>query len=133
MRSVAPVLVVLLFVPGCTSGLNRPVHEVTAKADAQGVQRLTITTHTFYFEPNRIVVKANQPVELKVRNGSWLVPHNLSLKASDGGLDLEADVHPLGGSRVLRFTPTRPGEYSFYCDKDEHMKKGMTGTVVVTP
>ncbi len=123
----------LLTATGCASGLKRPVQEVTATADAQGVQRVTLKAHAFYFEPNRIVVHANHPVELRLHNGSWLVPHNFSLKAPEGGLDVEADLRPFGGSRTVRFTPATPGEYRFFCDKDHHMKKGMTGTLVVTP
>src|SRR5439155_26258588 len=65
MRTFRLVLLALLLISACTSGLKRPVNEVTAKTDPQGVQRVTLETHSFYFEPNRIVVKANIPVELK--------------------------------------------------------------------
>ena len=60
-----------------------------------------------------------------------LVPHNFSLKAPESGLELERDLRWFGGSATLTFTPTKPGSYPFYCDKDSHMKHGMTGTLVV--
>src|SRR5204862_1238746 len=69
-------------VAGCTSGLNRPVREVTANLGADQVQRVTVTTHSFYFDPNRIVVKRGVPVELTIRNGAWFVPHDFSCDAA---------------------------------------------------
>ena len=131
MRTFRLVLLALLLISACTSGLKRPVNEVTAKTDPQGVQRVTLETHSFYFEPNRIVVKANIPVELKVRNAAFLVPHNFTLQSKDGGLAVETDLSMFGGSHIVRFTPATPGEYRFFCDKDAHEKKGMTGTLVV--
>lgn len=117
---------------GCASGLNRPVQEVTATSDAQGVQHVRLETHSFYFAPNRIVVKAGKPVEIDIHNKATMVPHNFTLKDPAGGLDQEVDVRWFGGHGVARFTPQKPGEYLFYCDKDSHMKKGMKGTFVVT-
>jgi len=127
------VVLVALASAGCASGLNRPVKEVTATSDTQGVQRVRLETHAFYFEPNRIVVKAGHPVEIEIHNKSTMVPHNFTLKAPDGGLDVEKDVRWFGGHGVVRFTPDKPGEYLFYCDKDSHMRKGMKGTFVVQP
>ena len=37
------------------------------------------------------------------------------------------------GTRRVRFTPTEPGEFKFWCHVDHHAKKGMTGTLVVLP
>src|SRR2546429_3890915 len=111
MRNAVLAFVAAALMSGCSSGLKRPVQEVTATTDAQGVQHVRLETHTFFFEPNRIVVKANQPVEIRIHNGAMLVPHNFTLKNPEGGLAVEADVHAFGGSTVVKFTPTRPGEY----------------------
>lgn len=127
------VSLALLALAGCASGLHRPVHEVTARVDADGVQRVALRTHSFYFEPNRIVVRVNVPVELALHNGALLVPHNFSLRSTEGGLAVEKDLRWFGGSGVVRFTPGKPGEYRFFCDKDAHAKKGMAGTLVVVP
>ncbi len=118
---------------GCSSGVNRPVSEVIAVTDSTGVQHLEVTSHSFWFEPNRIVVKAGVPVVLEVRNASLIIPHNFSCDAQEAGLGLDAGMGMLKGGSTLRFTPTKSGEYRFYCDKGSHQMKGMTGTIVVVP
>ena len=107
---------------GCSSGLNRPVTSLDAKLDSQGVQRVEVALHSFYFEPNRIVVHANHPVVLKLKNHSWLVPHNFTIV--DPAAAANQNLGPFGGHEV-RFTPTKAGEYEFFCHKDSHAKKGM--------
>jgi plastocyanin len=92
-----------------------------------------IETHSFYFHPNRIVVKAGRPVELEIHNSATFVPHNFSVHDAEAGLDVHADVRWFHGSARARFTPKKAGEYTFLCAKDAHMKKGMTGTLVVKP
>jgi plastocyanin len=130
MRVIAGIAFVALL-SGCSSGLNRPVKEVTATVGADQVQQVTVTTHSFWFEPNRIVVHAGKPVVLHVRNGSWIVPHNLTLTAPETDVTVSADVGFFGRSKTVRFTPTKTGEYHFGCHVDSHGKKGMRGTLVV--
>ena len=121
----------LVILASCSSGLNRPVQEVTATTGADHVQRVTITTHSFYFEPNRIVVQKGIPVELKVKNGAMFVPHDFSCGAKEAGIEVDAPVGMFHGSKTVRFTPGTAGEFPFFCDKDSHAKKGMKGTLVV--
>ena len=118
---------------GCTSGIGRPVSEVTARTDADGVQRVRVEAHSFYFEPNRIIVHAGKPVELTVKNGGVLIPHNFSCIAEQAGVDVHQDVGMFRGQKAARFTPGTPGEYPFFCSKDGHSKKGMKGMLVVVP
>jgi len=132
MRAIVVVAMGVLLA-SCASGLHRPVSEVTARTDAHGVQHVTLHAHTFYFEPNRIVVKANVPVEIVIHNSAFMVPHNFTLAAPAAGIRVERDLSMFHGSGTVRFTPTQPGEYTFFCDKDSHMKRGMTGTLVVRP
>jgi plastocyanin len=127
----AGIAVVMLVVLGCSSGLKRPVHEVTARAGADGVQRVEVTAHSFWFEPNRIVVKAGVPVELHVRNGSWIIPHGFDCSEPASGLDKVVHVGLIGKSKTIRFTPKDPGEYPFYCPVHDHSRKGMKGTLIV--
>jgi len=119
----------LLALCGCTSGLDRPVVSAIANPDAQGVQRVEVKMHSFYFEPNRIQVRAGQPVELVLKNSAKLVPHNFTI--ADSALSMSAGSWL--GSAHLRFTPKTPGTYHFFCHVDGHAKKGMRGTLVVTP
>ena len=117
----------LLIVTGCSSGLNRPVASVTAVPDAQGVQRVVVKMHSYYFEPNRIVVHAGHPVDLVLKNSAKLIPHNFTI--ADSALSMSEGAWL--GTDHLHFTPEVPGEYEFFCHIDHHAKKGMKGTLVV--
>ncbi len=133
MRRTLIPIVGMLALAGCSSGVGRPVREVVVVPAADGIQRVEVTAHTFWFEPNRIVVKAGLPVELHMKNGSFLVPHNFSCVAPQAGVQIDAGLGMFKDSENARFTPTTPGEYPFFCDKDHHSNKGMTGTLVVVP
>lgn len=119
-----------LLVAGCASGLHREVASVEAVTGTDGVQHVAVDFHSFYFDPNRIVVHRGRPVELVVRNRSLIVPHNFTI--ADSALSVSVDKWGPGSSRV-RFTPEVEGEYEFRCHVDHHAKKGMTGTLVVVP
>jgi plastocyanin len=125
------VAAVCLALAGCSSGLKRPVREVTAVTGADSVQHVRVVAHSFWFDPNRIVVKAGIPVELTFKNDAFMVPHNFTCTAPEADVTVSQDVGLLLGSKKIRFTPTTPGEYHFYCHVDSHAKKGMTGTLVV--
>jgi cytochrome c oxidase subunit 2 len=131
MKRIAVVLFGIIALSGCSSGLRRPVREVTAVTGSDQVQRVRVTAHSFWFEPNRIVVKQGIPVELTIKNGSLIVPHDFTCMAKDAGIEVDQDVHPFLGSKKVRFTPTRAGEYPFHCDVDKHAGKGMKGVLVV--
>src|SRR5262249_17887300 len=123
----------LLALTGCSSGLGRPVREVRVEPGTDGVQHVTITAHSFWFEPNPVVIKAHVPVELRVKNGALLIPHNLTCIAPQAGIQLDEGLGMFKDSETARFTVTAPGEYPFFCKKDHHSKKGMTGTLVAVP
>ena len=74
MRVVASAFIVVALA-GCSAGLNRPVQEVTVHPGADGVQHVRVVAHSYWFEPNRIVVRAGVPVELTVKNAAFGVPH----------------------------------------------------------
>lgn len=131
MRQIVLAAGALALLAGCASGLGRPVHEVTADLGADQVQHVRVTTHSFYYEPARIVVRRGIPVELRIHNGAWFVPHNLTCKAPEAGIEIDRNVGMFRGSGTVRFTPTTTGEYHFGCGVDGHAKKGMTGTLVV--
>jgi len=130
-RTLVLALAIAVIVTGCTSGLKRPVEEVTAQAGTDGVQHVRIEAHSFYFSPNRVIVKAGVPVELTIKNTAFGVPHNITCFEQGAGIDLSEDVGMFRGQKHATFTPTEPGEYEFYCHVDSHGKKGMKGTIVV--
>ncbi len=123
------VVPLLLLITGCTSGLKRPVASVLVSPNAHGVQRVVVNMHSFYFEPNRIVVHAGHPVELVLKNRAKFIPHNFSI--ADSALAMSEGAWL--GTGHLSFTPKTPGEYAFFCRMDRHAQKGMTGTLVVLP
>jgi plastocyanin len=127
---VFALLAVLTFgALGCASGA-RPTQTLELTLDASGVQRARVRLHSYYFEPNRLVVHAGRPVELALHNSALFVPHNFTI--SDSTISVSRGV---GGKRthVVRFTPGSPGEYEFFCHVGSHAKKGMVGVLVVLP
>jgi plastocyanin len=119
----------LFLLAGCSSGLKRPIVSAELEPDPQGVQRVVVHMHAYYFEPNRIVVRAGHPVDLALKNHTKFMPHNFTI--ADPSLKLNEGAWL--GTDHLKFTPTTPGSYTFFCHVDHHANKGMTGTLVVLP
>jgi len=99
-----------------------------------GVQKVQITAAEYSFTPNRISVKVNMPVELSVKKEAGLVPHNITLKAPEAGIDFSEALST--ESVTIKFTPTKAGEYTFFCNKKlpfskSHREKGMEGILLV--
>jgi plastocyanin len=132
MRGACLVLA-LAFLAGCSSGTGRPVRELRVVPDPDGVQRVRITAHSFWFDPNRVVLKAGAPAEVRIKNGGPFIPHNLTCAAPQAGIHVDENLGLFWDGETARFTPTTPGEYAFYCDHDGHAKKGMKGVFVVVP
>jgi plastocyanin len=124
---------IILGLAGCSSGLDRPVHEITATPGGDGVEHVEVTAHAFYFEPNRIVLKANVPVELRIENKTPFIPHNFSCVAPQAGIQVDEGLGMVWDGETAHFTPTAAGEYRFFCKIDHHANKGMTGVLVVVP
>ncbi len=117
--------------PGFAAGAKE-VYKATI--DGDGVQRVEILGGGYFFKPDYIIVKVNVPVELKVRKESGIVPHNIVLHAPEAGIEFEESLSE--EPKVVRFTPTKAGKYSFYCGKKllffaSHREKGMEGTLEV--
>ena len=99
-----------------------------------GAQRVEILAGNYYFRPAEVVVKAGYPVELVVRELPSISRHDFTLKAHEAGMDLSL---PLGTRpRTIRFIPTRPGKYPFYCSQRpplarSHRERGMVGILEV--
>ncbi|AJE02950.1 cupredoxin domain-containing protein [Geobacter pickeringii] len=105
-----------------------------APVDADGVQRVELVGGDYFFRPNRIIVRVNVPVELRVRKETVLVPHDLVVNAPEAGIDFKIDLER--EPAVIRFTPTKAGSYPMYCDKKllffpSHREKGMEGVIEV--
>ena len=114
------------------AGAGEPV---VAQVGADGVQRATITSDSYSYTPEYLVVQAGKPVELKLTSVTFITPHNFLLKDPAAGFTVEQDVRA-GKSVTVRFTPTQPGTFLFYCDKKllffkSHREKGMEGRLEV--
>ncbi len=114
-----------------------PPPPVTAEVGPDGVQRASVTLDSYSFAPPHLIVQAGKPVELTLTSVATLVPHNLVLKQPDAGISVAQDVGPRDTAKV-RFTPTKPGTYVFYCDKKllffpSHREQGMEGRLEVRP
>jgi plastocyanin domain-containing protein len=108
---------------------------VIVPVSQDNVQRLEITVDSYSFTPSRFVVKQNIPVELTFKSVSWIVPHNFVLKSPEAGLTIDQEIGS-GETTVVRFIPTRIGEFKFSCTKKlpffpSHEEQGMVGTLVV--
>lgn len=108
---------------------------VIVPVSPDNVQRLEITVDSYSFMPSRFVVKQNIPVELIFKSVSWFIPHNFVVKYPEAGITIEQEIRS-GDSTIVRFTPTRTGEFKFSCTKKllffpSHEDRGMVGTLVV--
>ena len=108
--------------------------KVVASIGTDGVQRVEMVGGSYFFDPNYVIVKVNVPVEIKIKKGSGMVPHDFVLKAPEAGIDVRADLGK--EPQTIRFTPTKVGEYPFYCAKkllffESHREKGMKGILKV--
>ncbi|MEW6584161.1 MAG: cupredoxin domain-containing protein [Nitrospirota bacterium] len=105
-----------------------------ATVDSDGVQRVTVTGGSYFFNPDYIILKANVPVEMTVKREAGLTPHDIVIKGADAGIDIteELDTEP----KVIKFTPKKTGKYPFYCSKKllffkSHRERGMEGVIEV--
>ena len=124
-----------LLILGFSAALaQEPVSPV--KPDADGVQRITLTSGSYFFKPSRVVVKANVPVELLASREAGITPHNFVIEAPEAGVMVDQEL--ASEPRKIAFTATRPGKYPFYCSKKlpfmaGHREKGMEGVLEVVP
>lgn len=109
---------------------------VYAHPDNDGVQRVRIVGGEYFFEPQRVVVKANVPVELSLSKQASVVPHTFVIDAPEAGIAVDEEL----GVDIKRvsFTPTAPGVYPYYCRNrllffKSHRDKGMEGVLEVVP
>jgi plastocyanin len=109
-------------------------NRIVAAVDTDGVQRVEVLGGEYFFDPNYIVVKVNQPVELKVKKTGGFTPHDIVVKAPDAGINFAESLST--EPKVIKFTPTRVGKYPMYCDKKlpfvkSHRERGMDGMIEV--
>jgi plastocyanin domain-containing protein len=105
-----------------------------ATIDNDGVQRVEVTGGEYFFDPDRIILKVNVPVELKAKKEAGIVPHNIVVHEPGAGIDFSESLGK--EPKVIKFTPKKIGKYPFSCDKKllffkSHKDKGMEGVFEV--
>lgn len=108
------------------------VYRATRAED--GVQHVRMEGGAYFFKPNRVIVKSNVPVELTVSVGRSVIPHTFVIQAPEAGIAVDESLS--SEPRTIRFTPTAPGSYPFYCRNrllffESHREKGMEGVLEV--
>jgi plastocyanin domain-containing protein len=94
------------------------------------VQHISIIGGSYFFKPDRIVVKKNMPVELSVSLEPGIAPHSIVANAPDAGIVFDESLS--SNPKIITFTAQATGEYSFYCKNKlpffpSHREKGMQG------
>jgi plastocyanin len=102
--------------------------------DADGVQRVTLVGGSYFFRPALLIVRADLPVELTVSAEPGVVPHSFEIDAPQAGIAVHTELATT--PRTLRFTPTQPGRFAYYCTHRllflrSHRERGMAGVLVV--
>lgn len=109
-------------------------------------QRVTVRLLEYRYEPARIVLKAGHDAELTLINGGTVLHEfvtealqNLEVIVEVNGVVTgtlgvaEVEIPPKS-TVLLRFTPSKVGEFQFAChamQPKDHFKAGMTGVLVV--
>jgi uncharacterized cupredoxin-like copper-binding protein len=113
-------------------------------------QKFLVTAKEFAYAPATLEVTSGQLVEITLQN-SGTIEHDFSIAEIDlagsptasgemqsghmmGGMGDQPKLHvaaAAGGQSTLTFTPTRPGQYQFYCTVAGHKDAGMTGVLTI--
>lgn len=89
-------------------------------------QKVTLIGTEFAYTPNRITVKAGQPVQVVLEN-KGVIEHDFVIDKFKVKI---GTVQP-GKTGTATFTPKAKGTFEFYCSIPGHKEAGMKGTLVV--
>jgi nitrosocyanin len=89
-------------------------------------QKVSVVAKEFTYTPNRLTVKAGQPVQLVLEN-KGVIEHDFVIDAFKVKM---GTIQP-GKTGTVTFTPKAKGTFPFYCSVPGHKEAGMTGTLVV--
>jgi uncharacterized cupredoxin-like copper-binding protein len=141
MMILGPLVLLLLAAAGAASASGDET-----EPPAEPARRVTVTLSEYQFAPSRIELKAGELVELTLINEGTVTHEFVALALAElevavtiAGVETETvgvvELEMAPQSRAqLRFTPDKPGEYSFACHATvpvDHATKGMTGVLIV--
>ena len=140
---LAATILVAAVLAGCSGSDESP---------AAGARLLTVDLSELKFEPANLTVSAGTPVQITLRN-TGTTEHDFvimgmpakDVKSNTGGDNTHGsmDMGSMNASEIaghtkakeqvnIRFTPTQPGTYDFYCSIPGHREAGMTGKIIVS-
>lgn len=94
-------------------------------APIAGAPTVEVEATEFAFQPDQVVVDADETVNLTlVNNGS--LTHDLTIPE----LDIHLVARP-GQTNSTALSPTDPGEYQMLCTIPGHAEAGMVGLIVI--
>lgn len=127
------VPVFLILACGTPGKKVAPATEIASPAKTDTL-KAELTLRNFYFEPSRVITQVDRPLKLTLKKRSGflgIVPHDFNLIAPDADLNVVHQKVPGGDGVIITITPTKVGEYKFFCGKDGHARKGMIGYLIV--
>src|SRR5688572_10382604 len=95
-----------------------------ATTEESNVQVIKIEAGSYYYKPNIIRVKKDQKIRLEMTSVDML--HDLVIE----DLNLQIPLTPNGKTNNVEFTPTKVGEFEFYCSVSNHRQEGQVGTLI---
>jgi uncharacterized cupredoxin-like copper-binding protein len=94
-----------------------------------GPQQVTVEGSEFKFTPANITVKANQPVQVTLRNSGTVV-HDWTVQGLAQPVHVQAQP---GQTASAQFTFNRAGTFRIVCVEPGHEPAGMVGQLIVQP
>lgn len=116
-RLAAGLTLLGLVLTACTPG---------APASGSG-QAITVEGSDYKFDAANVTVKANQPVQIALRNTSGQI-HDWTVQGLDQSVVALAQP---GQTANVQFTPTKTGTFKVICAQPGHEQLGMVGQLIV--
>jgi uncharacterized cupredoxin-like copper-binding protein len=102
-----------------------------AKMPASPPQKLSLQADDdggLYFKPTKLEARAGAVALVMENPKTTGKEHGIAVKGN--GVDEDGSVVEPGKTATVMAT-LKPGRYTFYCDYDDHAKRGMKGTLTV--
>ncbi len=104
-----------------------------ASIGADGVQRVTILGGSYFFHPDRITTRANEPLEISISVEPGMIPHSFVLDGPDGRHLVNVELSTK--AQIIHLS-LKAGHYVFYCPNrlfwlKSHRERGMAGVMEV--
>lgn len=110
---------------GMMGGWNGGDRDGPSPPRISGAKQVNVQAGEFVFDPSRIEIRADEPVNIRLVNRGGLV-HDFSVE----GLAFRLSAVP-GEQAIAGLEATDPGSYRFLCTVPGHAAAGMVGTLVV--